>query len=46
MKVLVLLLLLTGCSTGVERAFEQCLVFGGSPKFERAGEAARVECQR
>ena len=44
----VLVLLLTGCSSvpDVERAWTQCLAYGGSPKFMVAGEMRQAECKR
>lgn len=39
------LVTLLGCSTpDVERAWAQCLAFGGSPKFMVAGEVRKAEC--
>lgn len=45
---IVLLLLLVGCSStpDVERAWAQCLAFGGSPTFTVAGDARKAECRR
>lgn len=43
-----LVALLVGCSStpDVERAWSQCLAFGGSPKFMVAGELRQAECNR
>ena len=45
---LIALLLLAGCSSvpDVERAWAQCLAYGGSPKFMVAGELRQAECKR
>lgn len=42
------LVLLAGCSSvpDVERAWAQCLAYGGSPKFMVAGELRQAECKR
>jgi hypothetical protein len=46
--VALLLLLLAGCSSmpDVERAWRECLVFGGSPKFTVTEGVKQAECKR
>ncbi len=47
-RIALLLLLLAGCSStpDVERAWRECLAFGGSPKFMVVGDVRKAECQR